>query len=193
MEGKKSTGGTKGSKKAEFDPKKFAIGLTVEEVKEIKEAFDLFDTDGSGQIDFVELKNAMISLGFEAKDITIKRVMEDLDSDKNNTIDFEEFLQTMRAKYSGKDNRSQIESMFKLIDKEGKNVIGKKELKIIIRELGETMEDSDLQEMIERADRDGDGLVTVDDLCISYEKEGCSINILYALYFIKAKFFCKQR
>ena len=34
---------------------------------EIKEAFDLFDTDSGGTIDPAELKAAMTSLGFEAK------------------------------------------------------------------------------------------------------------------------------
>ena len=46
-------------------------GLTEDEVEEIKEAFDLFDTDGSGTIDPKELKAAMQSLGFEAKNQTI--------------------------------------------------------------------------------------------------------------------------
>ena len=41
--------------------------LTEDEVEEIKEAFDLFDTDGSGSIDPKELRAAMQSLGFEAK------------------------------------------------------------------------------------------------------------------------------
>jgi len=31
-------------------------GLTQDQVEEIKEAFDLFDTDGSGSIDVNELK-----------------------------------------------------------------------------------------------------------------------------------------
>jgi centrin-1 len=42
-------------------------GLTEDEIEEIKEAFDLFDSDGSGTIDPKELKSAMQSLGFEAK------------------------------------------------------------------------------------------------------------------------------
>ena len=41
--------------------------LTEEQKQEIKEAFDLFDTDGSGSIDPKELKAAMTSLGFDAK------------------------------------------------------------------------------------------------------------------------------
>ena len=55
-----------------FNPKKYERpGLTEDEIEEIKEAFDLFDTDGSGQIDPKELKAAMQSLGFEAKNQTI--------------------------------------------------------------------------------------------------------------------------
>jgi centrin-1 len=34
-------------------------GLTEDEIEEIKEAFDLFDSDGSGTIDPKELKSAM--------------------------------------------------------------------------------------------------------------------------------------
>lgn len=38
-------------------------GLTEDEIEEIREAFNLFDTDGSGTIDPKELKAAMESLG----------------------------------------------------------------------------------------------------------------------------------
>ena len=40
-----------------------AGGLTEEQKQEIREAFDLFDTDGSGTIDAKELKVAMRALG----------------------------------------------------------------------------------------------------------------------------------
>ena len=41
-------------------------GLSEDEIEEIREAFNLFDTDGSGTIDPKELKAAMQSLGFGA-------------------------------------------------------------------------------------------------------------------------------
>ena len=41
--------------------------LTEEQKQEIREAFDLFDIDGSGTIDAKELKVAMRALGFEPK------------------------------------------------------------------------------------------------------------------------------
>lgn len=40
-------------------------GLTQQKRQEIKEAFELFDTDGSGTIDAKELNVAMRALGFE--------------------------------------------------------------------------------------------------------------------------------
>ena len=41
--------------------------LTEEQRQEIKEAFDLFDTDKTGTIDYHELKVAMRALGFDVK------------------------------------------------------------------------------------------------------------------------------
>ncbi len=40
-------------------------GLSNDEVDEIRQAFDLFDTNGTGKIDPKELKAAMQSLGFD--------------------------------------------------------------------------------------------------------------------------------
>ena len=54
--------------KPKFNANKYLRpGLTEDEIEEIKEAFDLLDTDGSGSIDPKELRAAMQSLGFEAK------------------------------------------------------------------------------------------------------------------------------
>jgi len=55
------------SKKKSSSAKKNVPELTEEQKQEIREAFDLFDTDGSGTIDAKELKVAMRALGFEPK------------------------------------------------------------------------------------------------------------------------------
>ena len=51
-----------------------------------------------GTIDPKELKAAMQSLGFEAKNQTIYQMIADIDKDGNGSIDFEEFLDMMTAK-----------------------------------------------------------------------------------------------
>ena len=50
--------------------------LTEEQKQEIREAFDLFDADGSGTIDVKELKVAMRALGFEPKKEEIKKMIQ---------------------------------------------------------------------------------------------------------------------
>ncbi len=93
---------------------KFA--LTEEQKQEIREAFDLFDTDGSGSIDAKELKVAMRALGFEPKKEEIKKMIADIDTDGSGTIDFNEFLEMMTAKMSERDPMEEIIKAFRLFD-----------------------------------------------------------------------------
>jgi Ca2+-binding EF-hand superfamily protein len=73
-------------------------GLTEEEVEEIREAFKLFDTDGSGTISPVELKEAMLSLGLGARNSTVTAMISQFDTGAEGRIDFEQFLDLMTAK-----------------------------------------------------------------------------------------------
>lgn len=50
----------------------FRQELSEKEKEEIQEAFELFDTDGSGSIDVKELKVALRALGFEPQKEDVK-------------------------------------------------------------------------------------------------------------------------
>ena len=131
--------------------------LTEEQKQEIKEAFDLFDTDGSGNIDSKELKVAMRALGFEPKREEIKKLISEVDKDGSGVIDFPEFLEMMTAKMAERDPREEMMKAFRLFDDDETGKISFKNLKRVAKELGENMTDDEIQEMIEEADRDGDG------------------------------------
>ena len=89
-----------------FDTKNYEKnGLTEDEVLEIKEAFDLFDTDKSGEIDVNELKQALMNLGIDTKNQTLQNMLSDIDKNGNANIDFDEFIEMMTAKMSDKDTR----------------------------------------------------------------------------------------
>lgn len=162
MKGKGGKGTAGG--KAEFNAREYERpGLTEEEIMEIKEAFDLFDTDGGGSIDPKELKEAMNSLGLETKNQTIYQMITDLDSDNSGAIEFKEFLDLMTARMSDRDTKEDIRKVFRIFDEDNKGSITKKSLMRVAKELGETMDENELTEMIERADSDGDGNVTFED------------------------------
>jgi len=137
--------------------------LTEEQKQEIKEAFDLFDTDGSGEIDSKELKVAMRALGFEPKKEEIQKMISDVDDDGSGTIGYEEFLKMMTHKILNRDPKDEILKAFRLFDDDETGKISFKNLKRVAKELGERMTDEELQEMIDEADRDGDGEVNEEE------------------------------
>jgi hypothetical protein len=53
--------------------------VSIEQVRQCKVAFDIFDFDRSGVVDPIELKNAFISLGFAETNKLIYRIINDLD------------------------------------------------------------------------------------------------------------------
>ncbi len=137
--------------------------LTEEQRQEIKEAFDLFDTDGSGTIDSKELKVAMRALGFEPKKEEIRKMISDVDKDGSGVIDFPEFLDMMTSKMAERDPREEMLKAFRLFDDDESGKISFKNLKRVAKELGENMTDEEIQEMIDEADRDGDGEISEEE------------------------------
>lgn len=88
----------KDEKKKKQNPYKQELSDSQKE--QIKEAFDLFDTSGSGTIESKELKVALRALGFEPSKDEIKSLIGDFDKDQSGRIDFQEFLEIMITKMS---------------------------------------------------------------------------------------------
>jgi EF-hand domain pair len=65
--------------------------LTDEQKQEIKEAFELFDTDKDGCVDYHELKVAMRALGFDMKKAEVLKILRDHDKTGHGLMDFEDF------------------------------------------------------------------------------------------------------
>lgn len=149
------------SSKKSSNPERFL--LTEDQKNEIQEAFDLFDTDGSGSIDAKEIKVAMRALGFEPTKDEIRKMIASVDKDGSGMIDYAEFLELMTVKMSQRDSKEEILKAFRLFDDDETGKISFRNLKRVAQELGENMSDEELQEMIDEADRDGDGEVDQDD------------------------------
>jgi centrin-1 len=78
--------------------KKFRNELTEEQRQEIKEAFDLFDTESTGVIDVKELKVAMRALGFEPKKEEVRKILQEIDRRGEGVIKYEDFVDIMTQK-----------------------------------------------------------------------------------------------
>jgi centrin-1 len=74
-------------------------------------------------------------------------------------VSFEAFAGAMAAKVAARDPAAEARKAFRLFDAGETGKIGFADLKRVATELGEPLTDGELQEMIDEADRDGDGEV----------------------------------
>ncbi|KAH7649172.1 centrin [Cryptosporidium bovis] len=136
--------------------------LSEQQKLEIKEAFELFDGDSIGYIDIKEVKVAMRALGFDPKKEELKKLSSNLESG-NGMVSYNEFYDLVETKILQRDPREEIIKAFKLFDDDGTGKISFKNLKRVAKELGENISDEEIQEMIDEADRDGDGEINQEE------------------------------
>ena len=129
--------------------------MSESQKQEIKKAFDLFDTSGSGTIEKKELKVALYALGFSPSKDDLTKLIADFSKDKSDRIDFAEFLDIMITKMSEKDTGPEIEKAFQLFDLNKDGKIDFEDLRKVATELNETMTDEELLEMLSHGSQSG--------------------------------------
>ena len=140
-----------------IERKKKRAELTEEQKQEIKEAFDLFDTEKQGTVDYHELKVALRALGFDVKKNDILAIMKEYDKQEKGRLEYADFVEIFAKKISERDPTAEIVKAFKLFDEDKRGKIGLKNLRRVAKELGENLTDEELQAMIDEFDKDQDG------------------------------------
>ncbi|MBN3285437.1 MBLC2 protein, partial [Polyodon spathula] len=131
--------------------------LTEEQKQEIKEAFELFDTDKDKEIDYHELKVAMRALGFDVKKADVLKILKDYDREGTGKIAFDDFSEVVTDWMLDRDPQEEMIKAFKLFDDDDSGKISLRNLRRVARELDENMTDEELRAMIDEFDNDGDG------------------------------------
>ena len=103
----------------------------------IREAFNMFDEDHSGEIDKREFSKLITSLGLELNEKRINELMKEMDKDGSGTIDFDEFSSMMQSFQFGKESAIQqhLESAFNDFDKDMDTFISPEDFKKVSEEL----------------------------------------------------------
>ena len=146
---------------AAFDAKKFCKqNLNEETVVKLKEVFDVFDYDGSGNISSDELINTIRALGLEDQATQIINIVHN--SGFEGEMDFGAFLDIFGF---GSDlaNEGTVQGVFDIFD-EGKNgAFGPEEFEKVAASVGENFSAAEVDQMIAFADKDKDGVINYDD------------------------------
>ena len=165
-------GNTRGSNtrdddKGKGEQQKIRNELTDEQKREIKDAFATFEESG---IEADELKSAMKTLGFDANNPDVQKILEKIDS-KRAPLKYDDFMDVM-IDSSEKDPEAEMKKAFKILCEEGTDKITLKSLSKICADLGEKINEEELQEMINEADKDQDEEVGEEDFIKLMAKTG---------------------
>lgn len=154
---------TKVLTREDLEPPPPKIQLSAKQQEDIKDAFNAFDTDGTGHMQTRQLKVAMRALGFEPKKNEIKKLVTHVDKNNTGLLCFNDFVEIISTKLAEKDSKDEIMKAFRLFDRNSQGKITFENLQQIAAELGEGLNDEEVQEMITEADLDGDGVVNQDE------------------------------
>uniref|UniRef100_A0A674N7T9 Troponin C, skeletal muscle n=1 Tax=Takifugu rubripes TaxID=31033 RepID=A0A674N7T9_TAKRU len=147
---------------AQSDARSF---LTEEMIAEFKAAFDMFDTDGGGDISTKELGTVMRMLGQNPSREELDAIIEEVDEDGSGTIDFEEFLvmmvQQLKEDQAGK-SEDELSECFRIFDKNGDGFVDREEFGAILHLTGEQVTEEDIDEMFGESDTNKDGKIDFD-------------------------------
>ena len=134
-------------------------GLSNEEIEEIRQAFELFDSNGEGKLDPKELISSMKALNYDKENPTMYNLLADLEtfnSKKNERITFDEYVTAINAKLRDSESKEGVRRIFDMfIDDPNSDTININSLRKVALELGENMSNDDLKDMLERTSSSG--------------------------------------
>ena len=108
----------------------------------------------------------MTSFGHDAiTDTELDAMIKMADTDGNGLVDFNEFLCLMSSAHASGvgDADREVGDLFALIDTNKDGFLSEKEVRNMMRNLGEKVGKKDVRQMIKEADRNNDGKISFDE------------------------------
>ena len=141
-----------------------------EQINQFQEAFSLFDKSGVGSIPTKELGAIMRALGSNPTEFQLVEINKEYNFDEDGTVNFHQFL-ILAEKYITIEDQNNIESLIRKTFNCDGGIVSTAELRYIMKSLGEKgLSDEELEEMINEADPENLGSISVDDFCKLFEK-----------------------
>ena len=114
------------------------LDVPKDKINEYKEAFDMFDKDGSGTIDVNEIVKIMKNFGYPIKKSEAQKLISQIDDNGDGELDFEEFVTLMekQTNYVDETDEELLLKAFRAFDKDLDGKISNHEFKYILTEMG---------------------------------------------------------
>jgi len=133
---------------------------------DIKDTLDFFELNGEGRINAREIRGAMQNIGFDEANPTVYEVMTELDNPRNKNnggATFNDFCQTVNYRVPERETTEDLRRVFNLfLESPDSNTTTLESIKKVADELGENIEEIELNAMLNKATKAGPNL-TFDD------------------------------
>ena len=163
-------GGSKPSSQSQSKKVEVQKDVVNSDGGDIKEAFELFDSNGDGKINVREIRGAMQSIGYDEKNPTVYEVITELDNPRSKNsggATFNDFCQTVNYRVPEKETTEDLRKVFNLfLDDPNSNTTSLESIKRVADELGENIEELELGAMLNKASKSGDKLTFEDFVAI---------------------------
>ncbi|CAN0899297.1 Calcium-dependent protein kinase 20 [Linum grandiflorum] len=136
--------------------------LSTEEAKGIKEGFQVMDASNKGKINIDELKIGLQKLGHKVTDADIQILMEAGDVDKDEHLDYEEFV-TIAVHLRKIGNDDHLHKAFEFFDRDKSGHIEVEELRDALADEVGTDNEEVINAIIQDVDADKDGKISFEE------------------------------
>lgn len=129
-------------------PNRLSLQPTPEHQAELRQAFDLFDSAGTGRIAAPEVKIALRALGFEVSKEELRLLLAEVGTTPQGTLDFRDFQTVLMLQVGEKEPKSEVQRAFKHFDADDKGFISFEDLKGVCAVLNQDLSEDELKEMM---------------------------------------------
>lgn len=124
------------------------LSLSEEHKLQLRQAFDMFDSEGVGRIKANDVKVALYALGYDVNHKELSQLLHEVGIKNDDAMDFNEFLDVLMKKITSREARVESARAFRQIDDDEKGFISLQDLRAIADSLSMDLTDDELIEMI---------------------------------------------
>lgn len=105
----------------------------------------------------------MKKLGQNPSEAELIEMINSVDDNGDCEIDFNEFLILMKSRIGERDPEKELRDAFAVFDTDGSGSIDRKELKRLMKKLGQALSEAELDAMMDEVDTNGDGEISFEE------------------------------
>lgn len=105
----------------------------------------------------------MRKLGQNPSEKELAEMISSVDDNGDMEIDFDEFLILMKSRIGTRDPEQELLDAFKVFDTDNSGAIDRKELKRLMKKLGQALTEAEIDAMMNEVDENGDGEISFEE------------------------------